>query len=129
MTRAQPSKTDAVVSISQNNLKVVDETVDDTARRTTQTSTRTVTQVQTKQPEPTTQQPSPSPTPQPGPVDSSNRVDDSGTRGKISGTDPKALLKLHNDYRAARQAGPLTWNDEMEDFATKYALACESKHS
>ena len=95
--------------------------------KTTRTSTliRTVTQVQTQQPQPTSLQPPPSPTR----GDTGPQVDDSNTKGKISSTDPKELLTLHNGYRASHEAGPLTWNNEMQDYATKYALNCEFKHS
>lgn len=94
----------------------------------------TSTQVQIESSEPSVAPPKPSPLgqTQPPPPDtdgSPSPVNDSDTTGKISTADPKQLLKLHNDYRAARGAGPLVWNDSLQTYATEYALGCKQGHS
>jgi hypothetical protein len=56
-------------------------------------------------------------------------VDDANTPGKISTQDPKQLIKLHNDYRAARSKGALSWDDALYTRAANYALKCGKGHS
>jgi len=94
----------------------------------------TSTQLQIESSEPSVAPPKPSPQrqTQPPPPDtdgSPSPANDSDTTGKISTADPKQLLKLHNDYRAARGAGPLVWNDSLQTYATEYALGCKQGHS
>lgn len=100
----------------------------------TRTSTRTATVTESDDHPSTTvikDQPTSSAAPQPTTSSSSGggiHVDDSNTKGKISTRDPKELLKLHNDYRADHKALAMTWDDSLQEYATKWGLGCTHTH-
>jgi hypothetical protein len=127
---AQPYA-DPVITIS--SISFHQSTPVDTVDGNTKNVNPGPTQMQTQQTQAITEIKS-APHPSQSSVDSGSdntgtQIDDSNTKGKISTTDPKELLKLHNEYRSTHGAGPLTWNSTMQDYAAKYALQCTFQHS
>lgn len=39
------------------------------------------------------------------------------------------ILAIHNQYRAKHQASPLVWDEQLADYAQRYASQCVFKHS
>lgn len=48
--------------------------------------------------------------------------------GSLS-ADAAAWVKAHNDFRAHYGAGPVTWNDTLASYASKYGALCKWSHS
>jgi len=40
-----------------------------------------------------------------------------------------SILKAHNHFRKQHHAAPLTWSDELAEYAEKHAAHCHFKHS
>ncbi|KAG2023285.1 hypothetical protein CC2G_000955 [Coprinopsis cinerea AmutBmut pab1-1] len=70
------------------------------------------------QPEPETQQPEPQPSPAPGPAPA-----------PAASGDRQIWLDEHNRYRAEHGAAPLTWGDDLEAAALRWASGCKFEHS